>query len=166
VSQKVSRIIKSLKKIDDVINIDTEVNEVGDEKEKVIGSFDYDECHYSFFYSESSPLIISEISLSFTYEDVVADSEINIYKSIDEFNKYSFAIKASIIELNIETKEISIDFSSGSLLDPSFIGESLIDLHGSITILYRIPIKLSSIFKENGVIHDYLNDLDNDIEGE
>lgn len=163
---KKSKMVKSLEKIQGVTNLSIDLNEVNEGRTKIMGNFDYAELHYSFFYSESPPLIISEISLSFSYEEVSFSSELNIYKAIDTFNSNSLAIKASILEMDTIKKELMIEFSCGSLLDPDTLGKGLIDLHPSIVILNRIPLKLSTELREKNVDHNLLEEFDDDSEEE
>ena len=48
--EKQNRILNALNKISEVSNIQTDTNDISDEKVLSIGDFDIDSMHYSFFY--------------------------------------------------------------------------------------------------------------------
>ncbi|MGP4882984.1 hypothetical protein ACTXQV_67500, partial [Klebsiella pneumoniae] len=65
-----------------VSNIQTDTNDISDEKVLSIGDFDIDSMHYSFFYSEGHPLIIGELTVAFTYEKVKFTENLHLYYQI------------------------------------------------------------------------------------
>lgn len=155
--EKQNRIINALNKISEVSNIKTDTNEISDDKVLSIGDFDIDSMHYSFFYSEGHPLIIGELTIVFTYEKVTFKENLQIHQALNNFNKKSIAIKASILEINKKDKELTIEFSYGFLEDLEFSKDKELDLRAATSILAMVPERLSSELKNRKIVHDYLD---------
>lgn len=154
--EKQNRILSALNKLSEVSNIQTDTNDISDEKVLSIGDFDIDSMHYSFFYSEGHPLIIGELTVAFTYEKVTFKENLQIYQALNNFNKRSIAIKASILEINKKNKELTVEFSYGFLEDIEISKEKELDLLPATSILALVPEKLSAELKNKKVVHDYL----------
>ncbi|HBT6784791.1 hypothetical protein J7U69_22720 [Escherichia coli] len=154
--EKQNRILNALNKISDVSNIQTDTNDISDEKVLSIGDFDIDSMHYSFFYSEGHPLIIGELTVAFTYEKVKFTENLHLYQALNNFNKKSIAIKASILQIDKKNKELTVEFSYGFLEDMEFSKEKDLDLQPAVSILAMVPEKLSAELKNKKIVHDYL----------
>lgn len=151
-----SRMLNALKNINEISNIQVETSEHSEDKILDIGDFDIDGVHFSFFYSEGKPLIISELSMAFTYEKVNFKESLQIYQALNEFNKKSIAIKASVLKINKKEREVTVEFSYGILQDIELSKDIPLDLQPALSILSLVPEKVSHELKVKNVEHDYL----------
>ncbi|EPT0049414.1 hypothetical protein ACVNHR_005343, partial [Escherichia coli] len=108
-------------------------------------------------------LNIYEIKYLFTFQDFDffndgKSNEVSVYKAINSFNSVCLGIKASLNSLNVERKELTVQFTYSMVFDvskgtPNFSNE----LETSMGLLRIVPEKLSNAFKNEGVHHNYID---------
>ncbi|HDU3036684.1 TPA: hypothetical protein RFJ58_005519, partial [Klebsiella pneumoniae subsp. pneumoniae] len=95
-------------------------------------------------------------TVAFTYEKVIFKENLHLYQALNNFNKKSIAIKASILQIDKKNKELTVEFSYGFLEDMEFSKEKDLDLRPAVSILAMVPEKLSAELKNKKIVHDYL----------
>jgi len=104
------KFIQALNNINSVSNLDiNKDNFFKDDDVELTGSFMVGNKYYSFFYSESNPLISFNINIQFIY--LPKEDELLTYKRLNNFNRKNLGIKASII--NQPNEDLVIDFAYG-----------------------------------------------------
>ncbi|AYW98409.1 hypothetical protein DN756_21685 (plasmid) [Yersinia pseudotuberculosis] len=127
------------------------------------GEFTYIEGNYYFSALTTDSLNIYEIKYLFTFENFDFFSngkpnEVSVYKAINSFNSVCLGIKASLNSLDVERKELTVQFTYSMVFDaskgiPNFSNE----LETSMGLLRIAPKKLSNSFKDKGIEHNYVN---------
>ncbi len=127
------------------------------------GEFTYIEGDYYFSDLTTDSLNIYEIKYLFTFENFDFFSngkpnEVSVYKATNSFNSVCLVIKASLNSLDVERKELTVQFTYSMVFDaskgiPNFSNE----LETSMGLLRIAPKKLSNSFKDKGIEHNYVN---------
>ncbi|PDQ27296.1 hypothetical protein CQJ39_21555 [Yersinia pestis] len=127
------------------------------------GEFTYIEGDYYFSDLTTDSLNIYEIKYLFTFENFDFFSngkpnEVSVYKATNSFNSVCLGIKASLNSLDVERKELTVQFTYSMVFDasqgiPNFSNE----LETSMGLLRIAPKKLSNSFKDKGIEHNYVN---------
>lgn len=127
------------------------------------GEFTYIEGNYYFSDLTTDSLNIYEIKYFFTFENFDFFSngkpnEVSVYKATNSFNSVCLGIKASLNSLDVERKELTVQFTYSMVFDaskgiPNFSNE----LETSMGLLRIAPKKLSNSFKDKGIEHNYVN---------
>lgn len=127
------------------------------------GEFTYIEGDYYFSDLTTDSLNIYEIKYLFTFENFDFFSngkpnEVSVYKATNSFNSVCLGIKASLNSLDVERKELTVQFTYSMVFDaskgiPNFSNE----LETSMGFLRIAPKKLSNSFKDKGIEHNYVN---------
>lgn len=127
------------------------------------GEFTYIEGNYYFSDLTTDSLNIYEIKYLFTFENFDFFSngkpnEVSVYKAINSFNSVCLGVKASLNSLDVERKELTVQFTYSMVFDaskgiPNFSNE----LETSMGLLRIAPKKLSNAFKDKGIEHNHVN---------
>jgi len=127
------------------------------------GELDYVGGNYYFSDLTTESLNIYEIKYFFTFQDFSFfngenSNELLVYQAINSFNSVCLGIKASLSSLNVEKKELIIQFTYSMVFDvskgtPNFANE----LETSMGLLRIVPEKLSNAFKDKGIVHNYID---------
>lgn len=127
------------------------------------GEFTYIGGNYYFSDLTTESLNIYEIKYLFTFQDFDffnngKPNEVPVYKSINSFNSVCLGVKASLNSLDVEKKELTIQFTYSMVFDvskgiPNFSNE----LETSMGLLRIVPEKLSNAFKDKGIRHNYID---------
>ncbi|KKM49127.1 hypothetical protein [Yersinia pestis] len=127
------------------------------------GEFTYIEGDYYFSDLTTDSLNIYEIKYLFTFENFDFFSngkpnEVSVYKATNSFNSVCLGIKASLNSLDVERKELTVQFTYSMVFDaskgiPNFSNE----LETSMGLLRIAPKKLRNSFKDKGIEHNYVN---------
>lgn len=127
------------------------------------GEFTYVGGNYYFSDLTTESLNIYEIKYLFTFQDFDffndgKPNEVSVYKAINSFNSVCLGIKASLNSLNVERKELTVQFTYSMVFDaskgiPNFSNE----LETSMGLLRIVPEKLSNAFKDKGIHHNYID---------
>lgn len=157
-----SRLIAELESIDGVSNI--EIDDDVEDKDLASGDFEFNEGYYSFILSGGAVLSILEISYSFTFEEYKTEKEnFKTYISVNDFNRKSVAIKASVLKTK-KKEELNVEFTYG-VLNGTKGCESPYDLEPAINILQMAPLTMSKLLTKHGLAHKELSIEDDQEEG-
>ncbi len=127
------------------------------------GEFTYIVGNYYFSDLTTDSLNIYEIKYLFTFENFDFFSngkpnEVSVYKAINSFNSVCLGVKASLNSLDVERKELTVQFTYSMVFDaskgiPNFSNE----LETSMGLLRIAPKKLSNAFKDKWIEHNHVN---------
>ncbi|WP_439836846.1 hypothetical protein [Aeromonas enteropelogenes] len=127
------------------------------------GELDYVGGNYYFSDFTTESLNIYEIKYFFTFQDFSffngeSSNELLVYQAINSFNSVCLGIKASLSSLNVEKKELIIQFTYSMVFDVSKGTPNLAnELETSMGLLRVVPEKLSNAFKDKGIVHNYID---------
>lgn len=161
--KKVNIAVKELNDMDEVENISIDKEDNNNNRLMCSGEFDFFGIHYYFFYVHSDPLVIFQSSFVFTFEKFITIDELTIYRALNYFNDKNLGLKATLYEIDHDKKEVSVEFSSGLLLESERVEKNqTVDIQPGILLLSKCSVKFSKILIENGAKHDFLVDSDDE----